>query len=792
MQATILGIGNAITDIICQVNDDFLQRHQLIEGSMSLSSGPNNFAITANKICAGGSVANTIATLAILGADTSFFGVVGGDNYAKQFIQSLCENNVNFIGKTIKNADSATSFIFVNQNQLGKKAGERTMLTYLGCASTFNQNDCIDTSKYSLVYIEGYLYDQPEPVEAINKIIATANKVAFSLSDLFCVKRHRQSFLQLIKNIDILFANNSEICALLDQNHLDLQSVQQLCHSKLTIALTDGDNGCYVITNKQILHIPTTKIASPLDTTGAGDIFAAGFLYAWQQQLSLEQSGRFANFLASKIIMQFGARFDKQQLQRLKQQFFLWTKQSIAIALQNELTHNISEQDFVANEIFIDTRKPIQNGIFLALTGSNFNGNNFAMQALQNGAVVAIVDNISGITNPDLNKLIVVKDCQQALIALAKYKRATTSAKIIAITGSVGKTSTKELLASCFSQIGQTFASAGNLNNHIGLPLSLANMPNICDYAIFEMGMNHANEIAPLSQLAKPDLAIITTVQPVHIEFFASEQQIAQAKAEIFSGLQNGKALLNISNQHYDFLYQQAINYGIKPENIFSFGKDDSAKYALIKATITAKNNQLIQAKINKQQFSYNVGTISSSIAENSIIAMAAIDIFQGDISQASLALANFSNESGRGKPVYLEKLAITIVDDTYNASIGSIRSGIVDAVNHQQQLRCDRLVIILGDMLELGKFSLEMHIEAINFACLKKPQLLVLVGNEMSKALASCQSSLQGIDFACFADSQLAAKSIYSLLMANDLIYIKGSRGTKMENIINHLKSIC
>ncbi len=237
----------------------------------------------------------------------------------------------------------------------------------------------------------------------------------------------------------------------------------------------------------------------------------------------------------------------------------LFTKEQLLQALANEIISSNFSTQIAVDEIVIDSRKCAPQKLFFALKGENNDGHDFVEAAFNAGCEVCIINNKELLQKfPDKN-LILVKDTFAALYELARYSRARSHAKIIGITGSVGKTSVKEMLKIVFSQQGKTYATTGNLNNHFGVPLTLCNMPQELDFAIIEMGMNHLNEINILSKLARPHLAIITTIAPAHIGNFNNEQEIAQAKSEIFEGLENkGFALINGDNKYCEFLKQQA------------------------------------------------------------------------------------------------------------------------------------------------------------------------------------------------------------------------------------------
>jgi sugar/nucleoside kinase (ribokinase family) len=331
MSNNVLAIGNAITDIVCNIDKQFLLNSNLVEGSMSLidQNKVRNFSntLSANVIVAGGSAGNTASALGWLGVSTSFFGVLGSDKYADIFVSSMQESKVKFIGKNLSNEDSATSFILVTQN------GERTMATNLASAANFYVADMqkIVWQNFNTIYIEGYLYDTKNTIDAINYAINQALKynikTAFSLSDLFCVTRHKQDFLSLLPKINLLFANRLEISNLCSDQQFNLNEIQQFCriNQNLTIIITDSGNGCFVVNKQNIINVATKKI-TPLDTTGAGDIFAAGFLYGLQQNYSLLKSAEIANFLAGKIIQQYGARFDTLQINTILQQIKSYAK----------------------------------------------------------------------------------------------------------------------------------------------------------------------------------------------------------------------------------------------------------------------------------------------------------------------------------------------------------------------------------------------------------------------------------------------------------------------------------
>jgi len=473
----------------------------------------------------------------------------------------------------------------------------------------------------------------------------------------------------------------------------------------------------------------------------------------------------------------------------------LWTNDLLHQALKEILVEpsklnknkNLNSQTSF-DAIFIDTRKPTPNSIFVAIKGENTDGHNYLKQAVEAGAKVAIVNNVpQNSQNLDLI-FIVVKDTIQALHKIAEFARLRSKAKIFAVTGSVGKTGTKEMLKTAFASQGKTYANAGNLNNHIGLPLSLCNLPIDCEYAIFEMGMNHLGEIEPLSKLAKPHLAVITNVGPVHIEFFKDEQEIALAKSEIFTGLMvGGYALINRDNPHFEFLLNRARANKINEENIINFGTNHRANYQITHTEI--KNSSLTSVSLrlkNGKNISYEVACTNQAVIFNSAITVVAIDLFGKNLQSALEAIKNYSSGAGRGKvsEITYNNKHLTIIDDTYNASLLSMKAGIEHASNLKKILQKKRVICALGDMLELGDKSTELHFKVVNYVKEYSIDYAILVGPKMKEASAN----LDVKTFSTFDNSVLASENFEDLLQDGDVLYLKGSRGTKMEKILEKL----
>jgi sugar/nucleoside kinase (ribokinase family) len=320
MTKKIIGIGNAIVDVLCKVDDKFLLDNNLIKGSMSLidevtASKLSN--LKAEKITSGGSAGNTIAALSQLSVKTSFIGKVGSDEFGAKFIHEIEKTGAEFISDSNHEKPSAKSFILVTPD------AQRTMCTFLGCASEITENDIREKSfeTASILYLEGYLWDAPSTILALKKAIFYAKKngvkVAFSLSDAFCVARHKKDFLNLILNdLDILFANENEVLELTSNTEFSLKTLSEFFsqNKKLIALVTRSEKGCVVFENENFFELAAEKIEKLVDTTGAGDAFAAGFLHGIVNNFDLKKSATFGNILASKIIQKFGARFEDSEI----------------------------------------------------------------------------------------------------------------------------------------------------------------------------------------------------------------------------------------------------------------------------------------------------------------------------------------------------------------------------------------------------------------------------------------------------------------------------------------------
>ena len=358
--------------------------------------------------------------------------------------------------------------------------------------------------------------------------------------------------------------------------------------------------------------------------------------------------------------------------------------------------------------------------------------------------------------------------------------RIRSNAQIVAVTGSVGKTGTKDALRLCLSALGATHASEKSYNNHWGVPLTLARMPKDTQYGVFEIGMNHPGEIIPLTQMVRPHVAVITTVEPVHLAQFKSIEEIAEAKAEIFRGLvPGGTAVLPRDNPHFPLLRDRAKSVGAQ---LLTFGFHDEADFRCVQVDLGPKGSAVI-AGHGSQRFPYKVGAPGEHFVRNSLAVLAALRALGADIMRALPALASLSAATGRGARTLLgaPDAGILLIDESYNANPASMRAALAAMATTPRQ-EFPRRIAVLGDMLELGDASAELHRslkEAVDAAGV---DLVFACGPMMKLLMDELAPTRRG----AWADaSSELMDGLLDAVRPGDVVMIKGSLGSRMAPLV-------
>jgi UDP-N-acetylmuramoyl-tripeptide--D-alanyl-D-alanine ligase len=381
--------------------------------------------------------------------------------------------------------------------------------------------------------------------------------------------------------------------------------------------------------------------------------------------------------------------------------------------------------------------------------------------------------------------LLIVPDVLAALNDLARASRARSAAKIVAVTGSVGKTGTKEALRLVLARQGETHASASSYNNHWGVPLSLALMPKATKFGVFEIGMNHAGEITPLTQLVRPHVAIVTTIAPVHLEFFGTLEAIADAKAEIFTGVEpGGAAVINADIAQFGRLEAAAQAAGV--ERIVSFGEREGADARALKISLQAETST-VQAQVLGHDVTYKLGAPGRHMVDNSLGVLAAASLLGADLALAALSLTDLRAPVGRGERMTLALPAgeLLLIDESYNANPTSMRAAL--ALLGQVPTRgLGRRVAVLGDMLELGPEGAALHAGLADAVLANKVDLVYCAGPLMKSLWDALPSERRG----GYAENSTALEpEILGAVAAGDAVMVKGSLGSRMGPIVNALK---
>ncbi len=462
---------------------------------------------------------------------------------------------------------------------------------------------------------------------------------------------------------------------------------------------------------------------------------------------------------------------------------WLWTSADLVEAMGGRPIGALPEG---ITGVSIDSRTLSPGEAFFAIKGDQFDGHDFATAAMAAGAGLLVVAEhrlpaFGNIKAP----LVVVEDVLEALTRLGLAARARSKAQIIAVTGSVGKTTTKEALRHVLSEAGKVHASAASFNNHWGVPLTLARMPADADYGVFEIGMNHHNEIRPLVKMVRPHVALVTLIAPAHMGHFANLEEIATAKAEIFEGVvPGGYALLNRDDKRFKQLDELARKAGV--EHVATFGENARADYRLLEVRLHAACS-CMAVKIAGQDAAIKVGMPGRHIVQNMLAVLGAAHLVGADMAKVALAMATLSAEKGRGARHVLqhgEGGAFTLIDESYNANPTSMRAALGLLHSARPEGR-GRRIAVLGDMLELGRQSGKLHADLARAIVDAGVEALYLGGTEMAVLKNALPVEIH-VEYRQSTDelSPLVVRAV----RPGDVIMVKSSNGIGFSRIVKAL----
>jgi UDP-N-acetylmuramoyl-tripeptide--D-alanyl-D-alanine ligase len=447
----------------------------------------------------------------------------------------------------------------------------------------------------------------------------------------------------------------------------------------------------------------------------------------------------------------------------------LWTSGEIALA-----TGGAATAPFAVSGVAFDSREVTQGDLFVAMKGEITDGHRFVDKAFAQGAAGAIV------SEPVDYPHVLVPDSVAALEGLGRASRARMGGKVIGVTGSVGKTGTKEALFQALdrSHPALVHRSVKSYNNHVGVPLSLSRMPRDAAFGVFEMGMNHAGELAALTRQVRPHVAIVTAIAPAHIEFFGTEDKIAQAKAEVFEGLEpGGTAIIPYDSPHVAILYEKAEKHAAR---VLTFGFGEEADVHVREMVPAASGGTLVTAVLPDAELCFTVAAPGDHWVSNALAVLAAVEALGGDLAMAGLALAEMPGLPGRGERriVPVAGGEALLIDESYNANPLSMAA----TLKQLGQEKAERRIAVLGGMRELGDRSAELHAGLAEPLAAGQVDYAILVGQEMAP-LADALG--KAFSFAHVPDAAAATNLLQSEMRAGDAILVKGSNGIGLSRLI-------
>jgi UDP-N-acetylmuramoyl-tripeptide--D-alanyl-D-alanine ligase len=435
--------------------------------------------------------------------------------------------------------------------------------------------------------------------------------------------------------------------------------------------------------------------------------------------------------------------------------------------------------------VSIDTRTLAPGDLFFAIKGETSDGHDYVARAFTAGASACVVARDKRGEFAAQGPVFAVDDTLRAMERLGVAARARTHARIVAVTGSVGKTSAKEMLRVALASVGSTHASAASYNNHWGVPLTLARMPASAAYGVFEIGMNHAGEITPLVAMVRPHVALVTTIAPVHIEYLGSIEAIAEAKAEIFTGVEpRGTIVINRDAPQFALLEKRAT---LAQRQTLTFGADASADGRLLHFEPKG-DGAAVRALIDGREISFSVGAPGLHMAQNAVGVLLAAAALGADLDRAAAALADFSAQKGRGARLTLHGAggAFTLIDESYNANPSSMRAAL-SLLGATGPGVGGRRIAILGDMLELGPGGARAHAELASVLTSNHVDLLFCAGPLMRALFDAAPAAMRGAWAERSADIN---QSVFDAARGGDVLMVKGSNGSAMGPVVAALRS--
>ena len=455
----------------------------------------------------------------------------------------------------------------------------------------------------------------------------------------------------------------------------------------------------------------------------------------------------------------------------------LWNDRDAAAATGGE-----SLQSWSAFGVAFDSRQIVPGDLFVALKGETSDGHNYVGQALDGGAAAAMVARTFEHGQPA--PLLLVPDTTAGLDDLARAARARCAGRMCAITGSVGKTGTKEMLHHVLARQGATHVSEKSFNNHVGTPLSLARMPTATRFGVFEIGMNAPGEIAPLTGLVQPNIAVITAIELVHGATFDGIEGIAAEKADIFNGLtEDGIAVINGDSAFADYLAQRAGDAGAG--RIVRFGETDGCDVRLLDWRLEDEGTA-VKADVFGRPVDYHVGVWGRHQAFNSLAVLAVVALMDADVDEAAAALASVVPPPGRGQRhrATIDGGDVLVIDESYNCSPAALRAAL-GVMRVTPVGAGGRRIAVIGDMLELGDQSAELHVALAEHILENSVDLVVLVGDEVAHTKKALPAER------CVAHVEAASDAlapVINVLQAGDVVMVKGSRRVGLETVVEAL----